>query len=134
MLINKRRVMAGTIVVIAAVVTWIMLPGNDETIAPTYDERYSWFESGNFEIGVAVIPDTPQLGTNDLIVAVRLPDGSPLMHVAVSAFAEMPAMGSMSAMRAPADLVATTDGQFEGAFLSMTTLCNAAFFAAAMCC
>jgi len=114
MFINKRRVIAGTFVVIAAAAAWIVMPRSDEAIAPTYDERYSWFNSGSFEIGVAVIPDTPQVGANDLIVAVRLPDGSPLTHAEVSAFAEMPAMGSMSAMRTPADLVATTDGQFEG--------------------
>ena len=33
----------------------------------------------------------------------------------VNAYAEMPAMGSMQAMRAPADLVETGVGQFEGA-------------------
>jgi Cu(I)/Ag(I) efflux system membrane fusion protein len=72
-------------------------------------------DSGSFEVGVAVVPDTPRVGDNDLMIMVRLPNGTPAANVDVSAYAEMPAMGSMPAMRAPADLVETTGGVFEGA-------------------
>ena len=115
MTINRKLAQAGVITVLVAVVSWIIVFNTNDSEVPARDDSLAWFQSGAFEVGVATIPNTPRVGENDLIVKVRLADGSSASNVEVSAYAEMPAMGAMQAMRAPADLVETTSGQFEGA-------------------
>ncbi len=112
---NKKMALAGTITVLIAVGSWLTVLDSDDSDSLARDDSLAWFQSGAFEVGVATIPATPRVGESELIVKVRLANGDPATNVEVSAYAEMPAMGSMSAMRAPADLVETTSGQFEGA-------------------
>jgi Cu(I)/Ag(I) efflux system membrane fusion protein len=114
MTISKTLAIAGLsmLTLMVAIAVFFMRSADDNV--PPYDERYSWFESGPFEIGIAVIPDTPRVGENDLLVALRLPSGGAATGASISAYAEMAAMGSMSAMRAPADLAPTSVGQFKG--------------------
>ena len=112
---NRKMALASIITVLIAVVSWLTVLDSDDNDSLARDESLAWFQSGAFEVGVATIPATPRVGENDLIVRVRLANGDPANNVEVSAYAEMPAMGSMPAMRAPADLVETTSGQFEGA-------------------
>lgn len=77
------------------------------------------YRAGRFEIGVKTEPETPRVGDNRLIVEVRDADGKPV-SASINAYAEMPAMGAMPAMRAPADLRETTAGRYEGSMdLSM---------------
>lgn len=77
------------------------------------------YRAGDFEIAVTTDPETPRVGDNKLIVEVRDAAGNPV-STAIDAFAEMPAMGAMPAMRAPADLKETSPGRYEGAMdLSM---------------
>ena len=112
---NRKMALAGIITVVIAVVSWVTVMNSNDGDVPARDESLAWFQSGAFEIGVATIPATPRVGKSDLIVKVRLVNGDPANDVEVSAYAEMPAMGSMPAMRAPADLVESTSGQFKGA-------------------
>lgn len=72
------------------------------------------YRAGGLEVGVTTIPATPRVGDNRLIVELRAPEGEPVAGVRVEAFAEMPAMGAMPAMRAPADLTETAPGRYEG--------------------
>lgn len=80
--------------------------------APVSD--LSWYRAGGIEVGVATVPTTPHVGDNKLLVALRTEDGKPISGLAIEAFAEMPAMGAMAAMRAPADLKQVGPGRFEG--------------------
>ena len=112
---NRKLAMIGVATGLVAAALWIVVfNGNDNEVS-SRDDSLAWFESGSFEVGVVTIPGTPHVGGNDLIVKVRLANGEPAINVEVSAYAEMSAMGAMQAMRAPADLVATGAGQFEGA-------------------
>ena len=115
MTINRKLALAGIITVLVALISWITVFKPNDSDVTSHDDSLAWFESGAFEVGVATVPNTPRVGENDLIVKIRLADGSPASNVEVSAYAEMPAMGAMQAMRAPADLLETTSGQFEGA-------------------
>ena len=115
MTINRKLALAGIITVLVAVVSWITVFGPDDSDVMSRDDSLAWFASGAFEVGVATVPNTPRVGENELIVKVRLADGSPASNVEVSAYAEMSAMGAMQAMRAPADLLETTSGRYEGA-------------------
>lgn len=77
------------------------------------------YRAGGFEIGVITDPETPRVGDNRLLVEVRDIDGNPV-STDIEAYAEMPAMGAMPAMRAPTDLEETAPGRYEGALdLSM---------------
>jgi len=113
MIINRKLALAGTFTLLIAAITWFAV-WDDADNAVSSDDAFTWFESGPFEVGVAMVPSTPRVGENDLIVKVRLPGGIPASDAEVSAYAEMASMGSMPAMRAPADLMPTANGQFEG--------------------
>jgi membrane fusion protein, copper/silver efflux system len=72
------------------------------------------FRAGELQVGIATEPDTPRVGDNTLLLELQHQDGAPLEGATVQAFAEMPAMGAMPAMRAPADLERTGPGRFQG--------------------
>lgn len=72
------------------------------------------FRAGELQIGIATQPETPRVGDNTLLLELRRLDGTPLDGATVQAFAEMPAMGAMPAMRAPAGLERTGPGRFQG--------------------
>lgn len=74
----------------------------------------SWYRAGGIEVGVATVPATPQVGDNRLVVELRTEDEEPVSDLAIEAFAEMPAMGAMPAMRAPVDLEQVAPGRYEG--------------------
>ncbi len=71
------------------------------------------YRAGGLEIGIGTDPTTPRVGDNRLIVDVREPNGNPV-SVDIDAYAEMPAMGAMPAMRESADLEETAPGRYEG--------------------
>lgn len=87
--------------------------GGDSATNTVGVESLAWHRAGTLEIGVGIDPATPRVGDNRLIVALRDAQGSPV-SAPVSAFAEMPAMAQMPAMRAPAELTETSPGRFEG--------------------
>lgn len=94
-------------------------PGDNESPVAAVTDDMPRYRAGDFEIGVITDPETPRVGDNRLIVEVRDAAGNPV-STAIAAFAEMPAMGAMPAMRAPADLKETAPGRYEGAMdLSM---------------
>lgn len=71
------------------------------------------YRAAGLEIGVSTDPATPRVGDNRLILVVRDANGNPV-STAIEAYAEMPAMGAMPAMRAPADLHEVEAGRYEG--------------------
>ena len=115
MITSRKLALAGTFTLLVVAIFWFAVRNDADNVASSPDDRFTWFESGPFEIGVAMVPTTPRVGENDLIVKVRMPDGTAASGVEVSAYAEMSSMGSMPTMRAPAELKPTTGGQFEGA-------------------
>jgi len=86
---------------------------NPGTLSATGDgmPRY---QAGDWEIAVDIDPGTARVGDNKLMIAVRDMDGNLVPNIEVDAYAQMPAMGTMSAMRAPADLKEMGPGRYEG--------------------
>jgi Cu(I)/Ag(I) efflux system membrane fusion protein len=72
------------------------------------------FRAGDLQLSVTTDPGTPRVGDNTLVIELWRADGERVSDIDVDAFAEMPAMGAMPAMRAPADLEQTALGRFEG--------------------
>ena len=78
------------------------------------------YQAGPFRLGVDVEPETPVVGENLLRIALETADGEPVEDASIRAVAEMPAMGSMPAMQAPAQMNEVAPGIYEGTFdLSM---------------
>lgn len=81
--------------------------------SPTLKPQY---RSGPFQVAVTVTPQIPKIGDNRVRVAVFDQHGGPVSGATLKAVAEMPAMGSMPAMQAPADLKETEPGLYLGTF------------------
>ncbi len=73
-------------------------------------------EAGPFKVRAELDPETPKVGKNRVTIWVQDETGQPLGGAALKAVAVMPAMGSMPAMYAPAEMSETEFGQYEGTF------------------
>ncbi len=115
---HKRRLLwTLTIIVLAALGGAFNLPSSDPTSVnepASENSNMPRYRTTGLEVGVMVDPATPKVGKNDLIIELSDPGGNPISGVTIEAFAEMPAMGAMSAMRAPADMEETAPGHYEG--------------------
>jgi Cu(I)/Ag(I) efflux system membrane fusion protein len=109
-----RWIAAVTTVVAFGGGAWVYISTPDgEELAITAKDDMPRYRAGAFDVGVMTDPRTPKVGDNRLIVDVRDVNGKPV-STQVDAYAEMPAMGAMPAMRAPADLKETAPGRYEG--------------------
>lgn len=73
-------------------------------------------EAGKYRVEVRIEPDPPRVGKNKLTVIVKDKSGQFITGAKVRAVAQMPAMGAMSAMNAPADMSETSAGVYTGEF------------------
>ncbi|MDX8410258.1 MAG: efflux RND transporter periplasmic adaptor subunit [Mariprofundaceae bacterium] len=85
-------------------------PGTKVAAAPTF------YDAGPFKIRAEVEPEAPRVGKNHITVIVQDKTGNPVTGVALNVVAVMPAMGSMPAMYAPAEMVEAGTGRYEGEF------------------
>lgn len=74
------------------------------------------YKSGPYRFAIQVEPETPVVGNNRLRLILADRDRQPVTGASIRAVAEMPAMGAMSAMQAPADMQETAPGIYEGDF------------------
>jgi len=108
------RAAAAAGVIVLAGGSWLLLSdqGSDVPVAPESDmPRY---HAGGIEVGVTIVPSTPRVGDNRLIVELRTRAGEPVTGVSIDAYAEMSAMGAMPPMRAPARIKETAAGRYTG--------------------
>ncbi len=70
--------------------------------------------AGNFQIRVKLDPEKPKIGKNQLTLVIRDSKDRPVTDAAIQAFAEMPAMGSMQAMREPVSIENIGPGLYQG--------------------
>jgi len=75
-----------------------------------------FFDAGPFKVRAELEPETPKVGKNQVTIWVQDETGQPLGGAVLKAVAVMPAMGSMPAMYAPAELSETEPGRYEGEF------------------
>jgi len=75
-----------------------------------------WYSAGPFKTRVAVNPETPKVGKNKVTIWVQDASGTPVTGAKLEAVAVMPAMGSMPAMYAPAEMAETEPGRYQGEF------------------
>jgi len=79
-------------------------------------EGEEYFDAGPYKVRVEVNPETIKVGRNQLTLWLLDESGKPLTSATLKAVAVMPSMGSMPAMYAPAEMVETEPGRYEGEF------------------
>ena len=78
-----------------------------QKIAPTH-------LAGNYQIQIDLNSEKPKIGNNQLTIAIRDSKEQPVMNASIQAFVEMPAMGSMQAMREPVNIENIGSGLYQG--------------------
>lgn len=77
--------------------------------------------AGPFKIQLVIDPEQPRVGKNQLNIIIRDKDNQAVNNASIQAVAEMPAMGSMPTMYAPAEISNVQPGLYQGQFeLPMT--------------
>lgn len=72
--------------------------------------------AGPFKVQVAIDPEQPRVGKNQLKLIIRDKNNQAVSHARINAVAEMPAMGSMPTMYAPAEINYVQAGLYQGQF------------------
>ncbi|MBG56928.1 MAG: efflux transporter periplasmic adaptor subunit [Porticoccus sp.] len=100
---------------VAGTLSLLWLSGDD---AATTDgpSRQAAYRAGPFQLGIELAPETPRVGENTLTLVLLDSSGQPVSGATIKAVAEMPAMGAMPAMQAPADMAEIEPGLYQGTF------------------
>ncbi len=114
------RLFSTAFVTASVIVSFILVSGCSTEPANDQISTTDFHTVGPFRISVVIDPDPPKVGKNQITVIVKDNDGQPMTDAKVRAVAQMPAMGSMPAMQAPAEFKETAAGRYAGEFeLSM---------------
>ena len=120
----KKEYLIGFSILVVIITLAIMLIQKDWSDLVTNDinlDNSQFVNAGPFQVAVSVEPETPQVGKNKILIQVRDQQGQPIQGAKVRAVGEMPAMGSMPAMYAQADIREAAPGIYKGEFeLSMS--------------
>jgi len=84
--------------------------------ANAYATEAEFFDVGPFKLRALVKPEIPKVGKNQITVWLQDSAGQPLTGAVLNVVAVMPAMGSMPAMYAPAEMSEDMGGRYEGEF------------------
>ncbi|MBL4714142.1 MAG: efflux RND transporter periplasmic adaptor subunit [Alcanivorax sp.] len=107
----------GLLVGVAGILSLQWLSGEVASSAPLKGPFLNAsYQAGPFQLGIDIEPGTPQVGENILTLVLLDDSGEPVSGAAIKAVAEMPAMGAMPAMQAPADMQEIDPGRYRGAF------------------
>jgi len=116
----KKSVLNGVMLLIAlgmgTAILWNnpWLTGLSSLTAALDEDDTAFIAAGPFNVLVTMIPDPPNVGHNKIKVVVRDKNQQQVAGAKVRAVAEMPAMGTMPAMRATAEFKEVTPGEFIG--------------------
>jgi len=72
--------------------------------------------AGPFKVQVVINPEQPKVGNNHVQILLFNKDDEPVINAKIKAVAEMPAMGSMPTMYAPAEISNEKTGLYQGQF------------------
>lgn len=74
------------------------------------------YQAGLYQIQIKLDPEKPKIGNNQLTIALYDEDNQEVIDANIKAYAEMPAMGSMQAMREPVSIENNEAGQYQGEY------------------
>jgi|TARA_R110001592_G_scaffold265020_2_gene530563 Cu(I)/Ag(I) efflux system membrane fusion protein len=117
---NRRTIIFSIAVIGFLVVTGTLsvlwLSGNDTATANGPSALQPAYRAGPFQLGIELDPEIPRVGNNTLTLVLLDKAGQPVSDASIKAVAEMPAMGAMPTMQAPADMAAIEPGLYRGTF------------------
>ncbi|MFV1996433.1 MAG: efflux RND transporter periplasmic adaptor subunit [Acidiferrobacterales bacterium] len=108
----------GTSVALVLILAGLVLFGRGSNQAIDTGNRYY---AGPFQVFVTIDPEQPRVGKNRLRIDLLDKNDRPVGDARVKAVAEMPSMGSMPVMRAPASIEQTKKGSYRGEFELLMT-------------
>ena len=94
---------------------YLFLPKPTDKQAPVQNIGQEHF-AGPFKVQVVINPEQPRVGKNQLKIIIRDKDDNAISNASIKAVAEMPAMGSMPTMYAPAEIASGLAGLYQGQF------------------
>lgn len=114
----KKLILLITVVIIFALyLVLTYLPDSESSKSnSTATAAAEEYRAGSFIFSVSLNPATPRVGKNTLTIDLKDVQGNPVEKAVIAAVAEMPAMGSMPTMRAPADMEEVSPGRYRGTF------------------
>ncbi len=74
------------------------------------------YQAGHYQIQIKLNPEKPKIGNNQLTITLRDGKGYAITSASIEAYAEMPAMGSMQAMREPVSIGNNGSGLYQGLY------------------
>ena len=98
-----------TLVVFTLLFTWVA-----QLDAATGNSKFD--QAGSFRVYAVIDPETPRVGRNKIQLRLQDGAGNAISSATLDVVAVMPAMGSMPAMYAPAEMTETDTGLYEGYF------------------
>ncbi|WP_020157919.1 efflux RND transporter periplasmic adaptor subunit [Methylobacter marinus] len=124
--VNKIRLLALVISLIAlsgiGLIYFIGFPSTDARAHTGLSSRSEALErdvihpAGPFKVQVALDPEKPRIGNNQITLIVHDDNNRPVADAAILAVAEMPAMGAMAAMAIPIEIENMKPGLYQGRF------------------
>ena len=106
-----------TVICVLALSTSYFIYSPDKTSkAPELKRIGQEHMSGPFKVQVKINPEQPRVGNNRLTLIILDKNNKPVAGANIKAVAEMPAMGSMPTMYAPAEITSPQPGLYQGQF------------------
>ncbi|OQK18290.1 hypothetical protein AU255_10825 [Methyloprofundus sedimenti] len=88
---------------------------NQPTAPPAKQQNFgATYQAGHYQIQIKLNPDKPKIGNNQLTISLRDGKDQAITDANIEAYAEMPAMGSMQAMREPVSIDNSHAGLYQG--------------------
>jgi Cu(I)/Ag(I) efflux system membrane fusion protein len=72
------------------------------------------YVAGNYQVQIQLSPDKPKIGNNELTLSLTDVNDHPVNNASLTIYAEMPAMGSMQAMREVVTIDESSNGLYQG--------------------
>ena len=99
--------------VLAGLLLWSSPKSDNKPSVKNIGENYF---AGSFKVQVVINPEQPKVGNNHVQILLLNKDDKPVTNASIKAVAEMPAMGSMPTMYAPAEISNEQMGLYQGQF------------------
>ncbi len=113
---HKLLLLLAVICVLALSTSYFIFSPDKTSKAPELKKIGQEYISGPFKVQVKINPEQPRVGNNRLTLIILDKHNQPVANASIKAVAEMPAMGSMPTMYAPAEITSKQPGLYQGKF------------------
>jgi len=108
------KISLGLVTLLLLIAITIFLGSEDFEIAVKVKNIGQTHLMGNYQVQIKLTPEKPKIGNNQLMLAIRDQNNQPVTDVNIELYAEMPAMGSMQAMREVVSIEPSGAGFYQG--------------------